>query len=225
MVKVLGITYTMRVYWEVSINPFEIALLANDVDVLEMVSNLSRNHYVHVYLDDVANLANSATIDEDIVNDTDHVEHVDRIDGDFGSKDSDSEDSDYDKFDFSDSKNDYENEVSDVGVSVNVDSGDVEGNDEVRFDSDLESGHFVLLNSLDGSTSDSPHRKYRYLEFNTTANILNPTFKVGLIFTAKHVLKEVVKMYSIKNMDAVRLKKNDNMRIQVICKEGCPWVL
>ncbi|KAK9042334.1 hypothetical protein V6N11_017411 [Hibiscus sabdariffa] len=156
MVKVLGITYTMRVYWEVSINPFEIALLANDVDVLEMVSNLSRNHYVHVYLDDVANLANSATIDEDIVNDTDHVEHVDRIDGDFGSKDSDSEDSDYDKFDFSDSKNDYENEVSDVGVSVNVDSGDVEGNDEVRAKN-------LALEKLHGNLNEQYTKLYDYL--------------------------------------------------------------
>ncbi|KAL4353451.1 hypothetical protein GQ457_06G004430 [Hibiscus cannabinus] len=91
MVEVLGITYTMKIYWEVSINPFEVKLLANDVDVLEMVSNLPRNHYVHVYLEDVTSLANYASVepeidvepkidvDEDGVNDSDHVEHVDRI--------------------------------------------------------------------------------------------------------------------------------------------------
>ncbi|KAK8628407.1 hypothetical protein V6N13_064114 [Hibiscus sabdariffa] len=160
MVEVLGITYTIKVYWEVSINPFEFKLLANDANVLEMVSNLPRNHYVHVYLEDVVSLANYAsvepetTVDEDVVNDTDHVEHVDRVDGDFGS-----EDSDYGNSNFSDSENDYEDEVSDVGVGVNVDSGNVEGSDEVRFDSDPDSEHSDSLHSLDGSNSDCPHRK------------------------------------------------------------------
>ncbi|KAK8564082.1 hypothetical protein V6N12_036213 [Hibiscus sabdariffa] len=104
-----------------------------------MVSNFPRNHYVHVYLEDVASLANYASVEleievepeidveEDVVNDSDHVEHVDRVDGDSGS-----EDSGYDNSDFSDSKNDYEDEVSDVRVGVNVDSGNVEGRDEVR---------------------------------------------------------------------------------------------
>ncbi|KAK8701722.1 hypothetical protein V6N13_020101 [Hibiscus sabdariffa] len=185
MVEMLGITYTMKVYWEVSINHFEVKLLANDADVLEMVSNLPMNHYVHVYLEDVASLANSAsvepetTVDEDDVNDTDHVEHVDRVD----------------------------------------DSGNVEGIDEVRFDSDLDSEHSNSLHSLDRSDSDGRHRKYRYPEFNTTADISNPTLKVGLIFATKHVLKEAIKMYSIKNMVAVRLKRNDNRRIQIVCKE------
>ncbi|KAK8578529.1 hypothetical protein V6N13_100365 [Hibiscus sabdariffa] len=166
MVEVLGITYIMKVYWEVSINPFKVKLLANDADVLEMDSNLPRNHYFHVYLEDVASLANYAsvepkidvepetTVHEDDVNDVDHVEHVDRI--------------------------------SDVGVGVNVDSGKVEGSDEVRFDSDPESG-------------------------------------IDLCKT--NVLKKAVKMYSIKNMVVVRLKRNDNKRIQVVCKEGCQWVL
>ncbi|KAK8689985.1 hypothetical protein V6N13_088691 [Hibiscus sabdariffa] len=160
MVEVLGITYTMKVYWEVSINPFEVKLLANDADVLEMVSNLPRNHYFHVYLEDV-NSANSAN----------------RVDGDPGSEDSDLEDSDYDKSDFTDFENDYEDEVSDVGVGVNVDSGNVEGSDEVRFDSDADSERSDSLHSPDGSDADGPHKKYRYPEFNTTAAILNPTFK------------------------------------------------
>ncbi|KAK8665544.1 hypothetical protein V6N13_005710 [Hibiscus sabdariffa] len=197
-----------------------------------MVSNFPRNHYVHVYLEDVASLANYASVEleievepeidveEDVVNDSDHVEHVDRVDGDSGS-----EDSGYDNSDFSDSKNDYEDEVSDVRVGVNVDSGNVEGRDEVRFDSNPNSEHFDSLHSLDGSDSYGPHRKYRYPEFNTIGDISNPTFKVGLIFATKLVLKEAVKMYSIKNMVAVRLKRNDNKRIQVVCKEGCPWVL
>ncbi|KAK8490906.1 hypothetical protein V6N12_030010 [Hibiscus sabdariffa] len=110
----------------------------------EYGSDISSPHFKRFYAcfdaikrEDVVSLANYAsvepetTVDEDVVNDTDHVEHVDRVDGDFGS-----EDSDYGNSNFSDSENDYEDEVSDVGVGVNVDSGNVEGSDEVRFDSD-----------------------------------------------------------------------------------------
>ncbi|KAK8589876.1 hypothetical protein V6N12_024266 [Hibiscus sabdariffa] len=99
------------------------------------------------------------TVDEDVVNDIDHVEHVDRVDGDPGSEDSDLEDSDYDKSDFTDFENDYEDEVSDVGVGVNVDSGNVEGSDEVRFDSDADSERSDSLHSPDGSDADGPHKK------------------------------------------------------------------
>ncbi|KAK8590295.1 hypothetical protein V6N13_057189 [Hibiscus sabdariffa] len=39
------------------------------------------------------------------------------------------------------------------------------------------------------------------------------------------ILKEAIKMYGIKNMYSVKLKRNDSKRSQVTCKSGCTWVL
>ncbi|KAK9001083.1 hypothetical protein V6N11_082875 [Hibiscus sabdariffa] len=53
MVESLGLTYTMKMYWLVSDNPFQVKPLGSDKDVLEMLSKLPRNHYVHIYLEEV----------------------------------------------------------------------------------------------------------------------------------------------------------------------------
>ncbi|KAK8593794.1 hypothetical protein V6N12_045868 [Hibiscus sabdariffa] len=53
MVESLGLTYTMKMYWLVSDNPFQVKPLSSDKDVLEMLSKLPRDHYVHIYLEEV----------------------------------------------------------------------------------------------------------------------------------------------------------------------------
>ncbi|KAK9044008.1 hypothetical protein V6N11_072331 [Hibiscus sabdariffa] len=53
MVESLGLTYTMKMYWLVSNNPFQVKTLGSDKDILEMLSNIPRDHYVHVYLEEV----------------------------------------------------------------------------------------------------------------------------------------------------------------------------
>ncbi|KAK9028890.1 hypothetical protein V6N11_026026 [Hibiscus sabdariffa] len=65
MVEKLGLTYTMKIFWLVSEKPFEVKLLANDNDVLEMVSKLPRNHYVHVYLEEVLTACSDANVEPD----------------------------------------------------------------------------------------------------------------------------------------------------------------
>ncbi|KAK9002894.1 hypothetical protein V6N11_060470 [Hibiscus sabdariffa] len=57
----------MKIFWLVSENPFaEVKLLASDNDVLEMVSKLPRNHYVHVYLEEVLIASNVVNVEPEI---------------------------------------------------------------------------------------------------------------------------------------------------------------
>ncbi|KAK8541517.1 hypothetical protein V6N12_014150 [Hibiscus sabdariffa] len=63
MVEKLGLTYTMKIFWLVSEKPFEVKLLASDNDVFEMVSKLPRNHYVHVYLEEVLTACSDANVE------------------------------------------------------------------------------------------------------------------------------------------------------------------
>ncbi|KAK9046391.1 hypothetical protein V6N11_052279 [Hibiscus sabdariffa] len=78
MVEKLGLTYTMKIFWLVSEKPFEVKLLANDNDLLEMVSKLPRNHYVHVYLEEVLTACSDANVEPDCnveVSDVGSFEH------------------------------------------------------------------------------------------------------------------------------------------------------
>ncbi|GMJ05160.1 hypothetical protein HRI_004185200 [Hibiscus trionum] len=253
----------MKMYWQVSKNSFEVKALGSDSDVLEMVSQLPRDHYVHIYLEECRpyqyNNADNVEVNDEH-NDADNVEVSDEPNADANveveenigepetnenvvesseiriKSDSDSEDVDYEaskstsyESSFTDSENDYENDVCN-GVDVNVNREgshreNGEGSDEVRADSDIDNVHSNSLHSLDESDSDSSHRKLRYPEFNSTADIVNPIFKVGLLFTSKQILKEAIKRYCINNRYSVKLKRNDNRRIQAACKSGCPWVL
>ncbi|KAK8689355.1 hypothetical protein V6N13_088076 [Hibiscus sabdariffa] len=292
MVEKLGLTYTMKIFWLVSEKPFEVKLLASDNDVLEMVRKLPRNHYVHVYLEEVLTACSDANVEPDCnvevsdvgsfepeinvevsdvagsfepnfnvedndaassfepdfnvedndaaasfepdcnveVSDAAIVSDDDSLEENIGEpseimvdSNSDSEDIDYEaskssthESGFTDSDAEASDDVSDVHAGVG---------DKVRVDIDDDSGHSDSLYSVDESDSDGPHRKQRFPEFNTNVDISYPSFKVRLLFATKQVLREAVKMYSIKNRYSVRLKRNDNRRIQAVCKAGCPWVL
>ncbi|KAK9047163.1 hypothetical protein V6N11_053016 [Hibiscus sabdariffa] len=66
MIEKLGLSYTMKIFWLVSEKPFEVKLLASDNDVLDMVSKLPRNHYVHVYLEEVLTTSSAANVEHRI---------------------------------------------------------------------------------------------------------------------------------------------------------------
>ncbi|KAK8698631.1 hypothetical protein V6N13_114742 [Hibiscus sabdariffa] len=266
MVESLGLTYTMKMYWLVSNNPFQVKTLGSDKDILEMLSNIPRDHYVHVYLEEVRpyqfNVVSvepndepsieeslgEPSVEENFVEpetndnvDEEHSVEVNigkpRDDGNVADSNSDSEDIDYEVFKstsyesgFTDTENDLENESDSEGVGDNVTREESHRHnrkvsDEIMVDNDPESGHYDSFHSLDEADSDGPHKKPRYPEFNTTTDISNPIFKVGLLFATKQVLREAIKIYSINNRYNVKLKRNDNRRIQAVCKAGCPWVL
>ncbi|KAK8628188.1 hypothetical protein V6N13_063898 [Hibiscus sabdariffa] len=63
MVKKLGITYNVKVFWQLVDKPIEVKQLTNDGDIMEMVSNLPRDHYVHLYLEEVVGFS-EAEMDE-----------------------------------------------------------------------------------------------------------------------------------------------------------------
>ncbi|KAK8577017.1 hypothetical protein V6N13_122014 [Hibiscus sabdariffa] len=208
MVEKLGITYNVKVFWQLADKPIEVKQLKNDGDVMEMVSNLPRDHYVHLYLEEVVGFSetemnepdisepeigcepqmNEHEMDEPELGEPEMDEHESEVRLEF---ESDSEDEEYVAgsksstvvSSFSDRGNEIVSSEDEVDEECNVNAG--LGSDEVDVQS--ESGD-----------SDSLH------------NV---------------VLKEAIKMYGIKNRYSVKLKRNDSKRIQVTCKRGCTWVL
>ncbi|KAK8696438.1 hypothetical protein V6N13_001573 [Hibiscus sabdariffa] len=135
-----------------------------------------------------------------------------------------------DEFDISDNEYDcgrdeaYRQE-DDIGIRVqrNMDGFGPDGMHVNDKDNGLESDsdHSENLYSEHGSDSDGP----RYPEFNSETDMVKPKFVKGLVFPNKTTLKEAIKQYGRVDRVEVKLKKNDNRRLQALCKEGCPWKL
>ncbi|KAK8624232.1 hypothetical protein V6N13_065583 [Hibiscus sabdariffa] len=177
----------MKIFWLVSENPFaEVKLLASDNDVLEMVSKLPRNHYVHVYLEEVLIASNVVNVEPEI-----NVEF--NVVGSFEPE--------------------FNVEVS--GIAIVSDDDSFEGNIDIDYEASKSSTYEsdFVDNDVEASNDVS--------DVHVGIQILRLDFSLQ----TKQVLKEAVKMYSIKNRYSVGLKRNDNRRIQAVCKAWCPWVL
>ncbi|KAK8572969.1 hypothetical protein V6N12_029009 [Hibiscus sabdariffa] len=115
-------------------------------------------------------------------------------DGNVADSNSDLEDIDYEvskstsyESGFTDTENDLEDELDSKGMGDNVTREEShgpnrKGSDEVRVDSDPESGHSDSFHSLDESNSDGPHKKPQYPKCNTTTYISN---LIGITFCNK----------------------------------------
>ena len=104
----------------------------------------------------------------------------------------------------------------------------VEDTVEVEIGEDDTKNGMILsddLFSLDGSNSDEVDQsKKKWLEFNV-GDMDNPIFCLGMLFANKKQLKDVVKNVNIKDMVNIMFKKNDKIRLKVVCHCGCEWTL
>ncbi|KAK8713724.1 hypothetical protein V6N13_148935 [Hibiscus sabdariffa] len=211
MVERLGFVVTVNVFWQFSDNPLEVKKLISDGDVLDMVRNVPRDYYLHIYIVEVE--AESRIESDSNLEDEDcDVEPETRLESDSNSKevepetiiksDSNSKDEEYEVEDesstnqskFSDSENELtssEDEIFNVNVGL--------GSDEVEVESENESRQSDSLHSVDDSDLEGGIKKARFPKFNRNSNLSNPRLKTSLIFANKKILKEAIKMYNIKN--------------------------
>ncbi|XP_028057020.1 uncharacterized protein LOC114261011 [Camellia sinensis] len=55
--------------------------------------------------------------------------------------------------------------------------------------------------------------------------MMDPEFKLGMIFTSAKECKAAVKEYALRKQKKVKLVRNGKLRVKAVCKRGCPWVL
>ena len=53
----------------------------------------------------------------------------------------------------------------------------------------------------------------------------SPLFRVGMVFADVVELRTALKAYSIRNKVQIKKVKNDKIRLEAVCQDGCPWVL
>ncbi|CAO2194395.1 unnamed protein product, partial [Urochloa humidicola] len=54
-------------------------------------------------------------------------------------------------------------------------------------------------------------------------DVVNPIFKVGMIFSSVEDVRKAVTEYSLRNRVQIKMPRNDRTRIQAECANGCPW--
>ncbi|KAK9020820.1 hypothetical protein V6N11_010833 [Hibiscus sabdariffa] len=86
MVERLGFVVTINVFLQLSDNPLEVKKLISDGDVLEMVRNVPKDHYLHIYIVEVEP-ENRIESDSNSKDEDCNVEPETRIESDSNSKD------------------------------------------------------------------------------------------------------------------------------------------
>jgi len=57
-------------------------------------------------------------------------------------------------------------------------------------------------------------------------DMLNPVFKIGMMFESVEILRKVVTEYSLRHIVHVKMPRNEKKRIEAVCCKGqCPWKL
>ncbi|KAM0827513.1 hypothetical protein ACQ4PT_068138 [Festuca glaucescens] len=69
------------------------------------------------------------------------------------------------------------------------------------------------------------HLKNKFKAFNLEVDMANPTFKAGMKFSGVEELRKALATYTIRNRVPIRKVKNDRIRLNDVCADGCPWML
>lgn len=84
-----------------------------------------------------------------------------------------------------------------------------------------EYGNDEIPNEYDND--DENIRKANFEIFNISRRMEDYKWEVGTYFATKEDFKEGMRIYAIHSGTNLKFKKNDNKRMRLICKEGCPW--
>jgi len=66
--------------------------------------------------------------------------------------------------------------------------------------------------------------KLKFKSFNPE-DLVNPTFKVGMIFSSVELLRKAIIEYNLKHRVDIRIPRNDRSKVGAHCAVGCPWTL
>ncbi|KAK8607559.1 hypothetical protein V6N13_053290 [Hibiscus sabdariffa] len=212
MVKELGYNGSVEMYFQEPCGILKLTPLKTDYDVLSMLADLTDRN---------------AEIERTFFSET--VRNAETVRTDFSeSEDEDANyvasESEHSDSPFEDSENDIVDEVCDMPVEVGRDihGFTVGSNEETDEETDSEAETESLHSESD---SETERKKRRFPKFNSGVDIENPQFRKCLLFPDQKVIKTAVKQYAVKNRHNLRLKVNDSARLQVVCKDGCPWMI
>ncbi|CAN1122891.1 hypothetical protein LINPERHAP2_LOCUS1566 [Linum perenne] len=133
-------------------------------------------------------------------------------------------DSEDDQNVFHDSENEASDEYDNVEDGIAVDRqpfriytnyvGDADS-DYIESDDDLE--------SIYSTDEEGKKEQPKFKQFDGVMEMNNPKFCKGQLFPDFKTFKEAVKNYSIVNMQPIKFKHSDSIRVQVVCRPPCKF--
>ncbi|KAM0886359.1 hypothetical protein ACQ4PT_029736 [Festuca glaucescens] len=130
---------------------------------------------------------------------------------------------DSDDSDFVDS--DFEVEEGDDDLfRDNVDT-EVNDNNEVVQVQDLEDDDALEDADLNLRRERQEKLKYKFGTFNPQVDMDNPIFKVGMEFSDVNEFRAALNSYSVRNRKKINKTRNEKIRVNACCEEGCPWMI
>ncbi|KAK8675769.1 hypothetical protein V6N13_033832 [Hibiscus sabdariffa] len=230
----VGYNGMFNMYWKQPGVKLIVKPLRTYSEVISMLGTMPKQKQLHVYLEEIVPEIEGVDIIGAIPN-----ENLETKEEDDEEEDDVEEDEDYvvDEVEETDSDSGFENSDNDMPDEVCVEEVDYEtlmmemefGKEKKENEphlNDNDSGS-DSLHSLSGNESDEDDRKKppKCPEFNAEVDMANPQFKKGMKFSGKEILKEAIREYGIKSRHDVRFKRIDKGRMNVICKENCPWYI
>ena len=98
------------------------------------------------------------------------------------------------------------------------------GKGKDTFDCDVD----YSSEELDFASSDEDGvtvKRKTYPFFKMPRNMADHKWELGTYFASRDHFKEAVRNYAIRSRRDLKIQKNDNVRVRVICKKGCEWML
>jgi hypothetical protein len=131
---------------------------------------------------------------------------------------------------FVDSDNDFGQDDDDLfedNVDFDVEDSMVENKEKLVHVEETTDDDFTVRDVLDMPDSDDEqgNMKFNFKAFNSEVDMVEPHFKVGMMFATVEEVRKVITEYSIKEKVPIKKDRNDNKRVWASCAEGCPWMM
>ncbi|XP_058190953.1 uncharacterized protein LOC131308155 [Rhododendron vialii] len=239
MVKELNLFGLVTYYYKVPRRDLYHGLrhLTDDSDCVEMVQWVKLSKTIEVYLETQplvpkpVNTQHRGIVSGEVGGNANEHDHWDGEGEGSESYSSESEES-TDLEDFVDSEVDdvEDDRLFDMHVDKNVEWGGLskgKGKDPIsnrstqsmtNEDSDAEAQSDELVSLYGSSDEERGPPRERHRQFNKKTDMIDPKFKVGMIFPTREIFKEAVREHSIKTGKRLIFTKNDTRRVRVVCK-------
>ncbi|KAE8780704.1 hypothetical protein D1007_45992 [Hordeum vulgare] len=125
-------------------------------------------------------------------------------------------DSDFDESDY---------DVEDMGDDIFTENIDAEVGDNNEQEGYIPEDDLLYDDDLNLSKAELEKLNYTFRSYNREVDMNNPVLRVGLVFGEMKELGMALDAYTLRNQVQISKARNESEKLNVVCFQGCPWLL